>query len=288
VYVISLSTIPPRFGHIRPALEALLAQNTRAESVRLYIPQRYRRFPDWDGTLPEVPRGIEIMRPEEDLGPATKVLFAADELRGQDLHLLYCDDDRVYLPGWSERFLKAARERPGHAVALAGFDLHRMGLDWRFERPAPRARRMRHGFDIGYRWRRTMLKIARALGRDTPPLSATTRRIFFRSGYIDIAEGLGGVLVRPDWFGRDAWDIPPIMWAVDDIWLSGQLARQGIPIWAPAGAVRFRTTDLHTRVEPLFRSVIEGATRRQANQACARYMRDTFGVWGGAPSSRGT
>ncbi len=50
--IVSLSTIPPRFGEIRPTLDTLLDQSAPADQVLLYIPHRYRRFPDWDGTLP--------------------------------------------------------------------------------------------------------------------------------------------------------------------------------------------------------------------------------------------
>ena len=76
-HVITLSTIPPRFAGIGPALRSLVAQRSRPEAVELYIPRSYRRFPDWGGGLPEVPEGVRIVRVDEDLGPATKILPAA-------------------------------------------------------------------------------------------------------------------------------------------------------------------------------------------------------------------
>ena len=78
--IVSLSSIPPRFHKIGATLQALLGQSARIDRICLYIPEVYRRFPDWDGSLPEVPEGIEIHRTEADLGPATKVLAAAAHL----------------------------------------------------------------------------------------------------------------------------------------------------------------------------------------------------------------
>jgi len=53
---------------------------------------------------------------------------------------------------------------------------------------------------------------------------------WLKSGYIDILEGWGGVVFRPEFFDDFAWQIPDILWTVDDVWLSGCLERQGIPI----------------------------------------------------------
>jgi hypothetical protein len=64
-YVISLSSIPPRFDQIGPVLTSLVRQSIRPLAVELWIPTRYRRFPDWDGRLPEVPEGVTIRRPEQ-------------------------------------------------------------------------------------------------------------------------------------------------------------------------------------------------------------------------------
>ncbi len=282
MYVISLSAIPSRFGALGPALESLLAQEVRPESVRLYIPRRYRRFPDWDGTLPEVPRGVEIRRPEEDLGPATKVLFAADELRGQDLRVLFCDDDRLYLPDWSTRMLRAAEAHPEAAIVTAGFHLGNLGKNWSAEGPKPRASLGYFGKqgDLRYQWARFKQGLQKRRRRlrlhEKPP-----RNYIQRSGYVDIGEGFGGFLVRPEWLGRETWDIPAVMWAVDDVWISGQLARKGVPIWGEAFASRFITTSLQ-KLDALATSVIDGADREGANRACAIYMRDTYGIWGGS------
>ena len=76
--IISLTSIPPRFGGLGPALGSLADQG--ADAVWLWIPHTYDRFPDWDGTLPDVPAGITIRRCETDHGPATKSIPALKQL----------------------------------------------------------------------------------------------------------------------------------------------------------------------------------------------------------------
>lgn len=281
MYIISLTAIPPRFGLLGPTLDSLLRQEVTPESIRLYIPKRYRRFPDWDGRLPEVPKGIEIRQPEEDLGPASKVLFAAAELAGQEIDILFCDDDREYLPSWSTRILNAAREHPGAAIVTSALQIERIGLDWSGPRRKPLGvGRYSKTWDLGYHWQRLQQNIAHGGKRNVPWEMKAPRNRIRRSGYFDIGEGCGGFLIRPGSLDEDAWNIPPVMWAVDDVWISGQLARKGIPIWGEAGASQYRTTRSQHK-DALYAAVIDGANRDQANRACAIYMRDTYGIWGG-------
>lgn len=276
--VISLTTIPSRFPKIEPTLEALLAQTAHVEEIRLNVPCRYRRFPDYDGTLPEVPAGIRIVRPEEDLGPATKVLFTAAELRGEeDVQILFCDDDRRYAPDWAATLSKLQAERAGEAVALSGWEVdERLGLATPTNRPLPRHRRRNRRWDWDYRWKRVKqqwaLRTLKATRRKPP------RRLMDRTGYADVFEGYGGVVVRPDFFGSEAHDIPAVVWAVDDVWLSGQLARRDIPIWVPEGLYAPQTTDADD-ADALWRNVIDGADNPTANLKCAELMRDQYGIW---------
>lgn len=124
--IITLSSIPPRFSRIGPCLQSLLAQTAEIDGIYLYIPLSYRRFPDWDGALPEVPDGVEIRRCDEDFGPATKVLPAVREFAGRDCDILFGDDDRAYEPGWAADFLRARDRHPGCAIARRGLMADRM------------------------------------------------------------------------------------------------------------------------------------------------------------------
>lgn len=105
-------------------------------------------------------------------------------------------------------------------------------------------------------------------------------QVFRHPGIVDFFEGFRGVLVRPEWFDDPCFDLMPVTWAVDDMWLSGHLARRGVPIWvlaAPPDVMPIGTT-VHN-ASPLNDSVIDGHNRREANRACIRYFQNTHGVW---------
>ncbi|MEL7114153.1 MAG: glycosyltransferase family 2 protein [Pseudomonadota bacterium] len=274
--IVTLSSIPPRFGKLEPTLNCLLAQTAQIDRILLYIPERYRRFPDWDGTLPEVPEGVEIRRVPEDIGPATKILFAAQEFRGQDVDLLLCDDDRRYKPHWAQAFLDARAAHPDAAIAIAGFEADRYGQSSMKDRPQPRAQRRSRMMDLRFQaqmvWEYLFPPVERKYLREP------TRVLFRESGYVDCFEGFGGALVKPDFFDDSAFDIPDVVWAVDDVWLSGCLARKGVPIWALADQHDTQHTPAGV-YDALHRATIQGADRDAANKACIAYFRDTFGVW---------
>lgn len=282
MYLITLSTIPPRFGDLEPTLCDLLAQRPAPEAVILYVPRRYRRFPDYDGTLPRVPKGVTLRATDDDLGPATKILPAVAEHAGQEIDILYGDDDQHFRPDWARTLLAGRARHSRAAITLSGYDVTQLGLTDYAPRPAPRPRKMAKALDLPFHLRRLAQNI-RYGGRSRVPWHVKPpRRRFLRSGFVDIAEGYAGVLVRPSFFPAEVFDIPLSMWMVDDIWLSGQMARQGVPVWLQAAGPKFgvRETD---HAAPLARSVIEGADRATANRRCADYLRDTYGVWKGRP-----
>jgi hypothetical protein len=282
-HVICLSTIPPRFAAIGTSLRSLVGQRSRPEAVELYIPKAYRRFPEWGGALPEVPEGVRIVRSDQDFGPATKILPAARAYLGQEVELLYADDDHLADPDWAEGFLKVRAMHPEAAVCAAAYSLGRMGRPWSGPDRRPHALiapRMREQPRFLLQ-ELVSLFGARVRGRARPKLQSKYRKVD-RSGYADIAGGFSGVAVRPEFFEGAAFDIPSVLWAVDDIWLSGHLARRGIPIWADAALNRVQAINLPHLTEPLFKAVIDGTGRAQANRACIDHMRATYGIWGGA------
>jgi glycosyltransferase involved in cell wall biosynthesis len=260
--IITLSTIPPRFNYLRPTLNSLLHQKHSAEQIILYIPERYRRFPEWDGKLPDVPRGITIRRTPLDFGPATKVLPAIREFSGRDVDILFCDDDVIYDPKWSWRFAKLREKMPDVCLAEAGKEI----ADAIFRAP-DRLPRVHRG--------------PRALRHRLLSLLKHRRRLtshYLESGYCDIFLGVSGVMVRPSFFTGAAFDIPEILWTVDDVWLSGNLEAKGIPIWLNADAPR-RRERRNRRISSLKDLVHQGHGRRAANQACVEYFRKTMGIW---------
>jgi hypothetical protein len=281
-HVISLTTIPPRFGLIGPTLRSLLAQRLRPEAIELWIPRAYRRFPQWGGALPDLPEGVTLMRTETDLGPATKILPAARAYRGQEIDLVYLDDDHIYGRDWTRTALDLRRAHPAAVICGAGLSITRYYGYVHAEEPKPRAvpaprAMLQPRFTL--RW---LMRTA-GFGPDLERAYRLSYRRFDRSGYIDVAEGFGGVVVRPGFLDDAAFDIPPVVWAVDDIWLSGTYTRLGVPIWADRSLDDVRENRAPSAgAYPLGKAVLEGANRHQANRACIEHMRAAYGIWGGA------
>lgn len=275
--VVSLSTIPPRFENLGATLSCLQNQTAKIDEIRVYVPKKYRRFPDYDGALPHVPAGVRIVQPEEDLGPASKVLFAAEDLRGTDTDIIFCDDDRSYTPDWFARMLKARKGHNDRCIATATLDrsLKARGISNIADTlPNPKPALPKKGFS--YRLKR-LGQFAREFKtgvKEAKPF----RPNYAKAGYACIAEGFGAVLVKPDFLDNLAYDIPDVLWSVDDVWLSGHMARKGVPIWQAAG---FRYPEINDSSEnmPLYQAVLDGANRDEANASCIKYMQDTYGVW---------
>lgn len=263
--VITLSSIPTRFDSLDQTLRSLCAQTANVEAVVLYIPLAYRRFPEWDGVPPAVPAGVTVRRVEEDFGPATKILPAVRDYAGQDVELLFCDDDKIYDPGWAARYVAARLDHPTACIAEAGHDIADIPEDARAATRLPRALRARKGWR--YRVRRTL-----SLWRYKPFAYAA-------GGHVDIFEGYGGVLVRPEFFSPAVFEIPDILWTVDDPWLSGNLETNGRPIWLN-GAGRTPRTQRASGSDPLFYLIHDGHGRYAAHQACIDYYRSRHGIWG--------
>ncbi|MBY5986399.1 hypothetical protein [Roseovarius atlanticus] len=96
----------------------------------------------------------------------------------------------------------------------------------------------------------------------------------------DIAQGFAGVCIRPEWLAGPEVDPPPEATLADDIWLSGQLARQGVTIRARPEARR--------RLRPAFDDAhaLQDRTPRDAvNRACAALVHARYGVWPEASSA---
>ncbi|WP_223252045.1 glycosyltransferase family 2 protein [Paracoccus mutanolyticus] len=258
--IVTLSSIPPRFSELGPTLTSILRQRVAPDQVRLYIPRAYRRFPDWDGTLPQVPAGVAIHRCDQDFGPATKILPAVRDFSGQAVELLLCDDDRLYDREWTARFLSARRAHPDCVIAEAGRFVP--GYD---ATPLPRATPRRK--DWRYRLRRAL-----SLGR-WRPLPWTG------SGHVDVFKGYGGALLRPEFLPERAFDIPDLLWTVDDPWLSGCLAMNGVRIWLNAEG-RHPREQRNARRDALLDFALAGRGRGDANGVCFDWFRQYMGIWG--------
>jgi hypothetical protein len=266
--VMTLSSIPPRFAALPETLATLTVQ--AADEVRVYIPQQYRRFPDWDGKLPAVPAGVQIVRCERDDGPATKILQASRDFAGRDVQLLFCDDDRLYHPHWADRLYRAQQRRPQQAVAARALSVQ--GLVGHKVKTLGGRRPLRF-----VRLSAVLFSLTHYLER-RHGLGSFWRRFAIVPGYGDVLHGVMGVVIRPEFFDDMTRTVAQLAWYVDDIWLSANLARRGIPIYCPSG-IPLARRGTAARVAGLAPSRFDGKTIGQHNQLAARYCRDAFKIW---------
>jgi hypothetical protein len=192
------------------------------------------------------------------------VLPAVREFRGREVDILFCDDDIVYDSRWAERFAGMRREHPGACIAEAGRDIPDIHATTRPQARLPRA------VEAAWSLRAWLKAVARHRSRPRP-LSVT-------SGYSDVFRGFGGVMVRPAYFREDAFQIPDVLWTVDDYWLSGHLEANRIPIWLNGDTPRHRSHKARY-VDALKKFVCNGNDRQAANDACVEYFRATYGIW---------
>jgi GT2 family glycosyltransferase len=266
--VLTLTTIPPRFSGLHDCLVSLLGQSAQVDDIILYLPKDYRRFPGTYET-PKVPEGVQIKHVDRDLGPATKVLPAVAEYAGTDTLILFCDDDKIYHTDWAAQLIERAKAQPDAAVAAVGLNVsHSSTYSWSHSK-SPSAKFVQK--DARYRAKR-----AASLGFWKPPHVQG-------SGYVDIFCGWAGCVIRPEFFVAEDFDIPDVLWTVDDVWLSGCLEKNGISIWLENLGKDLTATAGPNDVEShsLRKSVYKGFDRKDANSACVRYFREHHQIWGG-------
>lgn len=254
--VVTLTTTPARMAHLGPTLQSLLRQDHRADEVIVYVPRRYRRPEFSSFTIPTMPAGVQVRVCDFDYGPATKVLPAVKEFAGKDVEIAYCDDDQVYDSGWLRRMLDLRAAHLEDCIAERGFLVAKVDARIKYDR-------------IEYR----LLKLA-SLGLWRPLKAYDTRQ----NDIVDLAMGFGGVLVRPEFFPTSVFEIPDVLWTVDDVWLSGQLAINGVKI-RQSSTKRMSANSTSTGLASLLDSRIEGHDRAAANMACIEYFRRNHGIW---------
>ena len=156
--------------------------------------------------------------------------------RGTPTDLLICDDDRLQDRLWMHRFVEGRKLRPGrHPVRTRLDDRGTLRHDQRWNPTcrAPNTRRNRAA-----RWPTG----SSASPRSTSPIrrAASTRG----PGHVEVFEGFLGALMPAEALPDEAFDIPEIVWTVDDVWLSGMAWKNGTKrlgqCHAPPGLFRRR------------------------------------------------
>lgn len=193
--VVTLTSYPPRFGHLGKTLRSLLDQTVAADRTILWIAHA-----DMDQLPADVlalrEHGLEI-RACEDLRSYKKLIPAWREDPAR--YFVTADDDVYYPPHWLAGLVETARRHPGTVIA------------WRaHEAPLDAA-----GAFVPYRdWR---------LATHRPTVEAANARLF--------PTGVGGVLYPPHAFPADFDKADLFMQLApkgDDIWLFWQARAAGI------------------------------------------------------------
>lgn len=267
--VITLTTIPPRFESVLPTLRSLCEQDADISRVILALPRSYQKRSFGTATLSDLPDGVEVLHTDTDWGPATKILPALEHFRGQDVRLLYCDDDRIYHRDWASRLIAHNEQDPNICVVDAGEPVSAIDLRAKWDRP------LNHTLNL------------LTLGLFGKPHRRRVRSLIPDKGKVDIAKGYGGVLVRPTFLDEQAFRIPDRFWAVDDIWLSGQMARLGISIYKVGRTPRSSPTRAGKTLA-LLDLEVGGHGRDKLNLACVNYFRRQYGIWGGPSAVQGS
>lgn len=264
--IISLTSIPPRFKYLKSTIDSLINQNF-SDEIRVNIPKRYRRFKDWDGIVPNFGTKINIVRCEEDLGPATKVLPTALDYKNQNVQILFCDDDGIHPKNWVKNLFEFQAKMPNTAVATWGRCINELP-NIKLDSHKVYAELQRIETDFRYRSERILQRL---IGYQ--PLHRPMRS----EGFAQLLLGVGGVVVKPHFFNSSALDIPDEAFLVDDIWLSAQLAANGIEIYCPRRFPVPVAGDGES-VHALYDLAIGGG-RRELNYKALVWCRENLKVW---------
>jgi len=254
---ISLTSIPPRFDDLSLTLNSLLNQSAKITAVHLFIPREYRRK-DFNGaSLPKLPKGVELHSIDVDFGPASKILPAIKIITDPNAKIIFVDDDKIYDDDLAQRLVANSEQHPNTAMCEHSVSVKNFAASvYRAENP------------IKYRLRRI------ASGGSWKPTKNAS------SGHLNCFEGYGGVLIQPNFFTDDVFEIPDVLWTVDDVWLSGNVCKNGIEIVRnPDRKADWPKPTKNNEKSTLYDMVYKGYNRGKANLACVEYYQEQHGIW---------
>lgn len=245
--IASLSTLPGRINNLRPTIWSLLRQTRPPDEIVLVVPefslreQRPYQVPEYLSRLPR----MRLLHCRRDWGPATKFIpIIREELaagRGDTL-IMVVDDDRVYPRDALATYLHYHAQMPDAAICLRGAAMPRT-FDWRDAT-------MIYGGEV------------------RKPQS------------VAVITGCGSYLIQSRFFDESLWDYsqaPPGAFYMDDIWISGYLARRQVARYVvPASVRRLRIVRRQRRTLSLHH-VPNG--RQHNNNETIAFFRDAWDVF---------
>lgn len=196
--IISFTTIPERIEEIDLTLKSLLWQDRTPASINLYLP--YKSFRNGlEYVIPERftrLKSLNIIRVEEDFGPASKFIHALRSLP-EDQKILVVDDDNIYPQSYVSQFEQASDKNPESIVCASGWRVP----DDLIDKPTTF-------------WSNIT---------KTPPTPVPGTRVS-KNYQTDIIQGYSGYVLKPSFFDMEELTnyegVPKQVRFVDDVWVS--------------------------------------------------------------------
>lgn len=258
--VVSLTTIPSRANFLHKTIDSLLAQTHKPDSIELNIPETYKKRSFGSMDLSLLPKAVSVFRCE-DFGPATKLLPTLARYSGQNVCIIYCDDDRLYDKNLIKRLLKCHENSPRSAIADEVLEIKSRFFSREYKK------------NFTYRIRRFLSGGLWKPSKNNP-----------HEGHI--AEGFGGVLVKPDFFTSRVFDIDEEFLMVDDIWFSAMLTYNNVKVKfsnrelaEKSKPVIANGADLGRSLDSLVKSIYDDMNRNDLDWRAIQLARNRFSIW---------
>lgn len=260
--VLSLTTIPGRVKYLEAFLRSVERQSMKPLRIELNLPTEYKKRPIGAAERSAIPSDFDVYECD-DVGPATKVLPTLRRYEGTGQKIVYCDDDRRFQKNWLKRLYEQSMRMPDCAIADECHTIK--AIEYRFKHQKK---------SLSYRLKRVLsLGAYNPRGKNLGPCC-------------NIAMGCGGVLVTPAFFSHHVFEVPDIIWSVDDVWLSANILATGTKIkwtgrreWQRTRSLRVDLLDVGRQADALSTSSFDGFDRAKADYYAVNYCREHLGVW---------
>ncbi len=194
---LSLTTIPSRIGTLKATINSLLDQSTKPKKIIINL----AGFEKDQIPVFLLRKEIELNLVTRDLGPATKFLPTL-KLVPKDALVIIVDDDQVYPKTLVQNYVEASMKFPDCALCMVG---------WETPQSLQHEDRV---IQFGAKFR---------LNHKEKPVKDVVP--------VDIMQGASSYAIKPSFFDESLFqykEAPSEAYYVDDIWISGHLAKRKV------------------------------------------------------------
>lgn len=119
--VISLTTLPGRYGSLRQTIDSLMANTVKPDAIYLTLPTTCARLQIPYPPLPaELGKLVTVITPTEDYGPICKLIGGLMAESDPSTVIITVDDDVIYPPTLIENLLAHHEQFPTSAISGTG------------------------------------------------------------------------------------------------------------------------------------------------------------------------